>query len=74
MKLDIIKQNHAKIMCNSAHDILICMLSDTTHACALHLDLEHEFKEIGQNLRKFGSSKKEFQFQAVEALIFHEMN
>ena len=33
-------------------------------ACA-HLGLEHEFEKIGQNLRKFGSSKKEFQFQAV---------
>ena len=30
---------------------------------------EREFKEICQNLRKFGSSKKEFRFQAVEALL-----
>ena len=29
---------------------------------------EREFKEFGQNLRKFGSSKKEFWFQAVEIL------
>ena len=33
-KLDIIKQNHAEIMCNSARDILIYMLSDTIHTCA----------------------------------------
>ena len=39
------------------------MLSDTIHACAT---LEREFKEIGQNLRTFGSSKYEFRFQAVE--------
>ena len=26
---------------------------------------EREFKEFGQNLRKFGSSKKEFRFQAL---------
>ena len=32
------------------------------------LGLERYFKEISQNLRKFGSSKKEFQFQAVEVL------
>ena len=32
------------------------------------LGWEREFKEFGQNLRKFGSSKKEFRFQAVEAL------
>ena len=30
-----------------------------------HLGLEREFKEICQNLRKLGSSKKEFQLQAV---------
>ena len=30
-----IKQNHVEIMCNSARDILICMLSDTIHACAI---------------------------------------
>ena len=53
-------------MCNSAHDILICKV--TQHACTIHLGLERKFKEICQNLRKFGSSKKEFQFQAVEAL------
>ena len=28
-----------------------------------HLGLEREFKEIGHNLRKFGSSKKEFNFK-----------
>ena len=47
------------------------------NACAYtkfrHLGLEREFKEISQNLRKFGSYivKKEFQFQAVEALDMH---
>ena len=45
-------------MCNIAHDILICMLSDTTHACAIHLGLEREFKEICQNLGKFGELEK----------------
>ena len=51
-------------MCNSARDILISMLSDTIHACAIlirHLGLAHEFKEIWE-------LKKEFQFQAVKAL------
>ena len=56
-------------MCNSARDILICMLSDTIHAYAIQFwGLQRKFKEIGQNLRKFGSSKMEFQFQAVETL------
>ena len=61
-----------RIMCNSARDILLCMLSGTIHACAItkqnKLGWEREFKEFGQNLRKFGSSKKEFRFQAEEAL------
>ena len=50
-------------MCNSARDILICMFSDTIHACAIKCwGLEREFKEIGQNLRKFGNSKRNFDF------------
>ena len=32
------------------------------------MHVERESEEIGQNLRKFGSSKKEFPFQDVEAL------
>ena len=57
----------------SACDILLCMFSDTIHACAILIKtnwVENEnFKVIGQNLRKFGSSKEEFRFQAVEALV-----
>ena len=36
------------------------------------LGWEREFKEFGQNLRKFGSSKQEFRFQAVEALMHYK--
>ena len=62
-KLHISNQNHAEIMCNSAHnmiDFLICIVLVTRymHACAIliiHLGLEREFKEISQNLRKYGS-------------------
>ena len=58
-------------MCNSAPDILFRMLNDNTFLCCTNHDKlgwEREYKEFGQNLRKFGSSKKEFRFQAVEAL------
>ena len=48
-----------------------------TCLCYTNLDKlgwERKFKEIGQNLRKFGSSKKEFWFQAVEALPYLFLN
>ena len=35
----------------------------------IHLGLEREFKEISQNLRKFGSSKRNFNLHGVEALV-----
>ena len=62
------------IMCYSARDILLCMLSleaqymDLCYTKQYKLGWEREFKEFGQNLRKFESSEKEFQFQAMEAL------
>ena len=55
--------------------ILLCMLSGTIQSrlCYIKqnkLGWERGFKEFGQNLRNFGCSKKEFRFQAVEALKF----
>ena len=44
------------------HNTCLCYTNQDKLGC------EREFKEIGQNLRKFASSKKEFRFQAVEAL------
>ena len=42
------------------------LFSGTIHACAILIKtfgLDCEFKEIGQNLRKFGSSKRNFNFK-----------
>ena len=47
-KLIIIKQNHVGILCNSARDMLLCVLSDTIHACAI---LQPNWAE-NANLRK----------------------
>ena len=56
-----------------SREILICVLSDTIHACAI---LIKPFRADIANLRKLvkiygnlGAQKNEFQFQAVEALI-----
>ena len=58
-------------MCNSARDILLCMLSDTIHACVTKLRQIGLRMQISGNLSKskeIWELKKEFRFQAVEAL------
>ena len=67
----IIKQNHVNYVEQHSWHLVVHVKWHYTCLCYTKqnkLGWEREFKEFGQNLRKFGSLKKEFRFQAVEAL------